>query len=287
MNLTSLFAWKHLNAVEPSPIAIRAGACTRKGSARRNNEDGNFIDTDGHIFLVADGVGGSSAGEKASRMAVDLLPRLLANIAEDIEMSDEEVFEALRAAFAETNAEIVAEGHDNTRLHKMGTTAVLGLVHVNRLFVASVGDSRAYLIRRNRLQQLTRDHTMAQALVDAGTISAEEASQHKWRNILSKSLGNQDSECLPDVRALDLQDGDRIVLATDGLTDVIDDQSISSIVRETANAQLAADTLIEEAEQNDGPDDATCVVLFVGDVDEPSPTHWWHHAGGRFGPSSH
>src|SRR5262245_8557965 len=177
-------------ADSPDRLAIDAGAGTRVGSQRQNNEDSYSVNAEEHIFVVADGIGGASAGEKASRMAADLLPRRLSPIASASDVSEEEVIEIIRAAFDETNAAILRAGRHYHQFHRMGTTGVMALIIDSRLYVASIGDSRAYLVRCGRVEQLTVDHTMAQALVEAAVISRNEALRHRWRNVLSKYLGH-------------------------------------------------------------------------------------------------
>jgi protein phosphatase len=166
----------------------------------------------------------------------------------------------------------------------MGTTAVMALVNSPRLYLASIGDSRAYLVRGGRIEQLTVDHTMAQALVDAGTISRTEALRHQWRNVLTKHLGSEEADNAPDVRVVDLQGNDRILLASDGLTDVVEDRTMLHILQDNPDAQGAATALIQAAEQKNAHDDATCVVLCVKELDEPVWPDWRYGSGGRIGP---
>jgi protein phosphatase len=212
-------------------------------------------------------------------MAVDLLPRCLSSVATEAASSEEEVFALIREAFTDTNSAILRAARQTIQFRKMGTTAVLALVIGPRLYVASIGDSRAYLVRGGRIEQLTVDHTMAQALLEAGAIPRKEALRHQWRNVLSKFLGSEDPDNTPDVRLVDLQGGDQIVLATDGLTDVVDDQTMMHILQENFDAQEAATALIQAAEQKNAHDDATCVVLFVQELDEPASPEWSHDSG--------
>jgi protein phosphatase len=263
----------------PPRIAIDAGAGTRVGSHRTNNEDGHYVDSEGHIAVVADGIGGALAGERASQMAVNLLPRGVSSGATGNESSEEAVFDAIGEAFAEANAEIIRVARQNIQFHRMGTTAVMALVIGPRLHVASIGDSRAYLVRGTRIEQLTTDHTIAQALVEAGTITREEALRHQWRNVLSKYLGSDVVDNAPDTRVVDLQGNDRILLASDGLTNVVEDRTMLRILQENSDAQEAASALIHAAKQQNAHDDATCVVLFVKELEEPALSEWCYDSG--------
>jgi protein phosphatase len=263
-------------AETPARITVNAGACTRVGSSRQNNEDAHYVDSEGHVFVVADGIGGATAGEVASQLAVSLIPQIVCTIGPEPDVSEDEivVFERIRAAFAETNAAIRRVARQNIELPKIGTTAVTAFILGPRLYLASIGDSRAYLIRTGQIQQLTVDHTMAQALVEIGVISAKAALRHQWRNVLSKFLGTDEPASEPDLRVVDLNAGDQIVLATDGLTDVLDEQSVLQILQGQSDAQGAATALIQAAAQKKARDDATCIVLYVKDLDEPASLEW-------------
>jgi protein phosphatase len=262
-------------------FAIDAGARTRVGNRRSNNEDAYFVDPDERVFVIADGIGGASAGEMASQTAVDLLPRYVSSIIAQPRASEDQVTEALAAAFAKTSATILKIAQRTPHLHRMGTTAVMAVVVGPRVFVASIGDSRAYLIRAGQIEQLTVDHTAAQALVQAGVISREAAVHHQWRNVLCKFLGNGEPGNTPDVRVVDLQADDQLILATDGLYDAVEPQAMPAILSESSNAQLAADALIAAAAANKARDDATCVVLAAEEIADPAATEWWHTLSGR------
>jgi protein phosphatase len=267
----------------PVRIAIGAGVSTRVGSRRANNEDAHYLDPEGRVFVVADGIGGAAAGERASQMAVDLLAHDVGAVATQVGDSEEEVFDVIRTAFADTSRAIRRAARQNIQYHRMGTTAVMAFVTGPRLFIASVGDSRAYLVRANQMQQLTVDHTVAQALVEAGTMSRNEALKHPWRNVLCKFLGSEQADNAADLRVVPLQEGDQIVLATDGLTDVVDDPTMLHILQENSNAQDAATALIQAAGQEDARDDATCIVLFARELDAPACTEWRYDSGRRIG----
>jgi protein phosphatase len=144
----------------------------------------------------------------------------------------------------------------------MGTTVVLAQFCNDRVFVAGIGDSRAYRLRDGRMDRLTKDHSLADALLEAGTISADELSTHKFKNVLYLYLGSKDARGGPeDVRVLDVRPGDRLLLASDGLTGVVPDSELSRILGSIDDPQLAAVTLKDTALANDSKDNVTCLII--------------------------
>lgn len=241
---------------------IRAGARSETGSYRENNEDRYCVEDDGGLYIVADGMGGQLGGEQASQMAVDLLTEKLKELAED-GRDQKQLVAAIRSAVVDANVEIMALAQVDTDCRNMGTTVVLAWQRGDQLFVAGVGDSRAYHIRDGSIEQLTVDHSIAQALVEAETISPEEAREHRFRNVLWKYLGSKELGEGPEVRVIEPQPGDRFLLASDGLTGVLDDATLAKIVSEHDEPQQAADALVQTALDNDTHDNTTCIALYV------------------------
>src|SRR5262249_9869366 len=145
-------------------------------------------------------------------------------------------------------------------LRGMGTTLTLAIISGLDLIVVHLGDSRAYLLRGGRLRQLTRDHTVAQSMVDEGTLTPEEAAIHRSRHALTSALGAGEERGDPQVQHLPLADGDQILLCTDGLTEMVDDATISEILCKSASADEACQKLVEQALQNGGKDNVTAVL---------------------------
>ena len=215
------------------------------------------------LFMVADGMGGQLAGEKASEMAVEIVPdELRKRLSDD---DDEKALKrAIRDAVAEANKEILAQSHLVTEFDKMGTTIVLALFRGDRAFIAGLGDSRAYRLRDGRLERLTTDHSLADALVGAGTIRAEEAENHKFRHVLYLYLGCKEARDGPEeIRAVDVRHGDRFLLASDGLTGVVRDNVIAEVLQACDDPQRAAQALTNRALENRSRDNITCVVIQV------------------------
>src|SRR3954453_3913144 len=170
------------------PLALNIGKCSLLGNYRENNEDSVEVKQfpDLIVSIVADGMGGQAAGEIASKRAVGIIPRALRKNLPP-HLNPDAVKTVLRRAIVQANEEIMAMGALDRDLKNMGTTVVLAMWRKGaELFVPGVGDSRAYLVRGRKITQLTTDHSLAEALVQAGTISKEDAREHKFKNVLWK-----------------------------------------------------------------------------------------------------
>jgi protein phosphatase len=213
-------------------------------------------------FVVADGMGGQLAGEKASQMAVDIIPKELSKRIGSVESDDRQIQKIIKDAVAAANQEILGLSVIQTEFNNMGTTVVLALFRNDRVYVAGIGDSRAYRFRDGRIEQLTKDHSLAQALLEAGTITAEELPNHKFNHVLYLYLGSKDARGGPeDVKAAEFLAGDRFLLASDGLTGVVDDAQLAVVVAGCEDPQAAARTLIKLALDNNSKDNVTCLVV--------------------------
>ena len=216
------------------------------------------------LFVVADGMGGQQAGEKASLMAVELIPKeLLGRLAPAVE-DEKAVTAGLRKAVAAANEQILALSTLGAETQHMGTTVVLAFFRGPNAFVAGIGDSRAYRLRDGKIEQLTRDHSLARALQEAGTIKDEEVETHKFNHVLYNYLGSRDAREGPEqVRVLDLRPGDRFLLASDGLTGVVKDDELAAMLASEPDPQAAAVALVERALANQSKDNVTCLVIHV------------------------
>jgi protein phosphatase len=266
----------------PGQLKLRVGVVSVKGNYREHNEDNFYVpgrrpvrhdsgsesevgavtlDPD-NLFIVADGMGGQQAGEQASLMAVELIPRAIARRLAPDEKEPGRIKDAIRSAVADVNQEILGSSGAVTEYSNMGTTVVLAQFLSDRVFVAGIGDSRAYRLRDGRLEQLTKDHSLANALYDAGTITPEELSTHKFKNVLYLYLGSKDARGGPeDVRVLDVRAGDRLLMASDGLTGVVDDPDLAKVLGGVDDPQRAARTLVDLALTNDSKDNVTCLII--------------------------
>jgi PPM family protein phosphatase len=247
-------------------VTLNVGKCTLLGNYRENNEDAIDVKQmpDMTICIVADGMGGQQAGEIASKQAIEILPRELKKGLPTAPGEDESK-QVIRRAIVHANAVIMDMAALDRDLNNMGTTVVLTVwpKGSNRLYVSSVGDSRAYLVRNNKIEQLTVDHSIAQALVEAKTISAAEARVHRYRNVLWKYLGSKEVGEGPEVKALTLQPGDRLLLCTDGLTGVVSDEAILGYMQDQPDVQKCAEGLGQLALDSGSRDNVSCIVIEV------------------------
>ncbi|WP_339742567.1 Stp1/IreP family PP2C-type Ser/Thr phosphatase [uncultured Rubinisphaera sp.] len=242
---------------------IRIGQLSITGNYRKNNEDNLHVDEENRFFIVADGMGGQSAGEKASQLAVELVPKKLNELIDFIDDTSDQIRAAIDDAVGNANSEIMVLGRVDPELHNMGTTIVL-LVWVGETFyIGNVGDSRAYLLRKNKLEQITKDHSLVQALMDAGTISPDEARSHRYKNVLVRYLGSKEGGEGVSTHEIQPQPGDRFLLCTDGVTDGLDDEELRELLKAEEDPQKTADSIILAAQKGGSKDNITCIVLDV------------------------
>lgn len=244
-------------------VSVRTGFVSITGNFRDNNEDSGMVDPQSRYFLVADGMGGQSAGEKASALAVELIPQKLEQLINFDSDDVSKVADSIDAAVEHANTEIIALGEVDPEARNMGTTVVFLVQAQGQFLIGGVGDSRVYLLRDGVLEQLTRDHSLTQALLEAGTITEEEAENHRYRNVLYRYLGTKEGGGGTDPRAIPPQPGDRFLLCSDGVTDGAEDTVILEILRETDDPQAAAEQLVEAAQEGGSRDNITSLVVFV------------------------
>jgi protein phosphatase len=248
-------------------FSLNIGKCSLLGNYRENNEDSIDVKVfpDLTVSIVADGMGGQAAGEIASRKAVDIIPReLRKNLTSHL--NSEGVKTTLRRAIVQANEEIMAMGALDKDMKNMGTTVVMAVWRKGaEVFVAGVGDSRGYLVRNKRIQQLTVDHSLAQALVEARTITPAEAKDHRFRNVLWKYLGSKEVGDGPDVQVVQVQAGDRFLLCTDGLTGVVPDDQLATEIAAATDMQALAERLGQLALDQGSRDNVSCVVIEVAE----------------------
>ena len=217
------------------------------------------------VLLVADGISGQAGGSVASQIGVGTTARYLLNtmpwfFSLDHDHDDDQE-EELLAAVADCERAVEKEAAAHPELAGMGTTLTMAYLIWPRMYLVHVGDSRCYLLRDGELTQLTHDHTAAQHLVDEGTFTAEQAARSPLSHILVSSIGNP-SSFRPDVSRTGLEAGDRILLCTDGLTSLVDDERIAEVVAGAESPEEAIDDLIDEANEAGGYDNVTVVVSF-------------------------
>jgi protein phosphatase len=240
-------------------LHVRVGAFSDRGR-RENNEDNYHVGGDEHVYMVADGMGGQAAGEIASQYAVEIIPSRLNSLRKDAEA--EEIQAAIAAAFIECNEKILAKGATDSTAQNLGTTAVVLVVRHDEVALAHIGDSQCYRMRDQSLELLTEDHSLAEALRKAGTITAEEVPTHRYRNVLYRFVGMKESGVEPDFKMLDAQSGDRWILASDGVTGSVSHEEMTRELLNRNDPQSCAAALVRLAIENGSKDNATCVALF-------------------------
>jgi protein phosphatase len=237
-------------------FVLRVGSRSAQG-VRSNNEDRLHVDLGRKLFIVADGMGGQERGEIASGLAVDIIPKVL----HDRLNADETAGAAVAHAFASANSAIIEAGRGQPEGRRMGTTAVCALHRDGKVFIAGLGDSRAYLIRGDQVDLLTIDHSVAQALVACGAISAEEARTSPYQHVLHKFLGCVNMHDGADVKPFAPQAGDRLVLGSDGLTNHITEDDLRDGPRRFSDPQEWADNLVDTSLKRGSRDNVSCIVV--------------------------
>lgn len=247
-------------------LRARWGSKSITGNFRENNEDRCLVHPQGRYYLVADGMGGQCAGEKASEMAVEIVPRLLEKSLDFEKSNATQVIKSIDDAVTAANAEIMALGELDIDYHNMGTTLVFLLAVGSDFYVGGLGDSRAYQLRGGELTQLTTDHSLTQALLDAGTITPEEAAVHRYRNVLYKYLGSKEGGTGTQAKRFSPNKGDRYLLCSDGVSDGAKKDILRDILKSATDPQAAAEAVIKAAQEGGSKDNITSVVVFVDDV---------------------
>jgi PPM family protein phosphatase len=237
-------------------LELRPFGLTDAGKVRQNNEDALLVGEgeDETLFVVADGIGGFEAGEVASSLAVDVLKDLPPG-------------ESFKAAIGEANRRIVAAGRGDEKLSGMGTTVVAirfgGTQGEPVAEVAHVGDSRAYLMRGGDMKPITEDHSLVAELVRSGDLTRDQAAEHPQKNLITRALG-ADEEVDVDTAVLPIEAGDRILLCSDGLSDMVSEAGISEILADSPDdPERAARVLLSAALDAGGNDNITIVVVDV------------------------
>ncbi len=238
-------------------MVLRWGAVTSPGLIRANNEDAYFVNEEIGLFAVADGMGGHQAGEVASKLALQVLNRELMNISiHDVSG------ETLVAAVQEANKEVFSKSQTKESYSGMGTTLTACLVRGYNLILGHVGDSRLYLMRAGVLSQITEDHSAVQELLNQGSIKAEEADAHPYRNMLIRALGTEPALNV-DLHQYKLLAGDRLLLCTDGLTRLVPEKFIQTIITEDKDPGLKVQDMLKKALQQGGKDNITIILVVL------------------------
>jgi PPM family protein phosphatase len=274
------------------PMAVRSFGLTDPGRVRPSNEDqfvivelartmsvhqtsvpqakAQYSSHRGHLFLVADGMGGHQAGEVASALGVVTVEGFLLNTLKrffHLEVPEEQnVMKEFQAALLQADARIFEEASQHPEMIGMGTTLTMAFAVDWRLLVAHAGDSRCYLFSRGDLYQLTQDHTLVAEMVRRGALSASEASGHPSRHVVTNVLGGPEPGVQVEMHKLDLEPGDVVLLCSDGLTGMVPDARIAAILDEEREPGRACERLVAEANALGGKDNITVIVACFADA---------------------
>ena len=236
---------------------MRVVSATNVGNYRKNNEDSYFVNDSKNLYILADGMGGHLAGEKASKMATDIIAshfKKNKNI-----RKTEDVIEILSSSIKNANKEIFESSENNEDYRGMGTTVSAGFVLKDVLVYSNIGDSRIYKINKG-IEQLTRDDSFVNYLIEIGDITEEEAKNHPKQNVLTKALGTTETLDVY-VNTLKIEKDDIFLFCSDGLTNMISDEEIFKIVKENT-PEVAKDVLLNLALENGGLDNITFILIF-------------------------
>lgn len=271
--------------VGPTFVRVHSAGATDRGRVRENNED-QFVIAEltramhiqasslpqstmlfgdsrvrGHLFIVADGMGGHQGGERASALAiVSIEDFLLRTLHWFFRLQGDAVLNEFQTALRAADERIFTEAQQRPGLRGMGTTVTVAYVVGKVLYVAHAGDSRLYLLRNGALHQLTQDHTLVGELVRNKVIDPEAASQHPMRNVITNSVGGDKLGVQPEVNRLGLAVGDALLLCTDGLSEMVSDADIAEVLAREEDPQRASDLLVVRANEKGGTDNITAVV---------------------------
>jgi serine/threonine protein phosphatase PrpC len=271
------------------PFVVKSFGLSHRGKVRVSNEDcfviaelartlhvhhtnlpqskANFSCHRGHVFLVADGVGGNLAGEIASGLSVKTIEDFLLNTLKrfsNLQAGEEQnALRELQNALFQADSRIFEETAKHPEWRGMGTTLTMAFAVNWRLFVAHAGDSRCYFLSGGRLQRLTQDHTMTAEMVRHGILPAEKEAQHPYRHIVTNILGGTERGVRVELHSLDLHADDLLLLCSDGLTEMVSEERIAAILGEEVEPQPACERLVGEANKHGGRDNITVIVARI------------------------
>lgn len=237
------------------------GASTDIGIVRQINQDFMFASKNSNfpLFIVADGMGGHRAGEVASEMAVSIIINTLSSRLKDDDVTvniEKEILDAIKKA----NNELLSHSQLIEDCNGMGTTITLGYINEGKLYIGHVGDSRAYLIRRDELIQLTDDHSLVNELLKNGEITHEEAMIHPQKNVITRAVGTNDDISI-DINTYDLMEDDIILFCSDGLTNMVEEDELKELFINSEEIQVACDKSVIRAKEKGGRDNITVIGI--------------------------
>ncbi|MBW8828833.1 MAG: Stp1/IreP family PP2C-type Ser/Thr phosphatase [Burkholderiales bacterium] len=248
---------------------------TDTGRARNNNEDSVAVDEPSALIVLADGMGGYNAGEVASGMATSFIKTELGRWLQEASAtaSDTDVRRAMDICVDNANRAIFNAANSNHQFAGMGTTLVVGVFREGRLLMGHVGDSRGYRLRAGRLTQITHDHSLLQEQIDAGLITVEQAAFSANKNLVTRAVGVEDTVLL-ETHLHDTMPGDVYLLCSDGLSDMLDDETIAQLLQASDSLEEGGSGLIDAANDAGGKDNISVILARVRGTNGPARS-WW------------
>ncbi len=250
-------------------MRILAAGQTDVGCVRKHNEDNFLVDAELNLFIVADGLGGHAAGEVASQIVVDKVGQFISQTVEqdrtwplEYDVSLPYDGNRLKAALMLADQAILDDIRGNPERESMGSTVVAALLRDNHATLVHVGDSRAYLVNASEIRQITRDHSWVAEQVANGILTSEEARKHPFRNVITQALGNG-GDLDVAVQDVEIAELDCLLLCSDGLSGMLQDQDIWQIVNNADSPQSAVQKLVKDARANGGEDNITAVLVQI------------------------
>lgn len=249
---------------------LKSGGVSDLGLERKVNEDSYYLDRDNNLFIVADGMGGHAAGEVASRISVDTVVDFIKTMVKEktvnwpFEFNEElsSVANGLINAVQLANQAVGQAVVEDPQRAGMGSTIVALLIEDEQAYIAHVGDSRAYRIRDNKIEQLSSDHSWVNEQVKYNLLSEEEAKNHRFKNVITRALGSQ-PEVKVDLRTEEIEKGDYLILCSDGLSSLVEAEDIKEIIfNSNHDPQKACHDLVKTANNNGGTDNITVIIVY-------------------------
>jgi serine/threonine protein phosphatase PrpC len=268
------------------PLVVRAFGLTDPGRVRPSNEDHflvaeltkamrvqyaslpqpktQYADERGHLFIVADGMGGHQAGEQASALAVQAIEAFTLNTLKWFfrlrSAEEQDILKEFQTALQQANARVCWESAHHPELAGMGTTVTVAYSFGSRLYLAHVGDSRCYLFRGRQLHRLTHDHTLVEEMVRRGQLKPEEAAHHRSRHVIINAIGGREPGVRVECHRIELEPNDALLLCSDGLTEMLTDDRITAVLDANHEPRKVCELLVAEANERGGGDNVSVVV---------------------------
>lgn len=252
-----------MEANQVEVAGFRWGALSDKGREREENEDSFWVEAEEGLFVVSDGMGGHRGGSIASKIVTEDLPVMIENALGKLRSgSPRSVRRVFKRVVVEQSRQLHMEGVSEDGYKGMGATLAVVLLRQGRVYIGNLGDSRVYRLRGGKLSQLSRDHSVVRELLEEGKIEPAEAEGHEAEGQITRYVGMEEvEEAVPYVRSLAVRRGDRLLLCTDGLTDMLDERNIAAILCSESDCQGVCEELVKGANSAGGHDNITVVVI--------------------------